>query len=136
MEGIKTAVVMLVAGSLLYQCGRRVSQWTEQDEEPRQQPGLEQLIKAGLCRQVEKQVNPALHPSTNTCRPPTAEHTAPSPASALRLPLSQYRFSRAANIRSNTLQGQVLLGYLAPRFLHLISNIYFLFYLVFSPFLI
>lgn len=55
VEGIITTVVMLVAGSLLCQCGRRTSQWLEQEPRPAATRHSEQLIKAGLCRQVEKQ---------------------------------------------------------------------------------
>lgn len=91
----------------------------------------EQLIRAGLCRQVEKQAaTPALH--TDTCRSPTPERSLLFPTSAPRLPFFYYPFSRSVNIRSDPLRGQVLLSFLAPRFLHLIFNIYFPFSPLFS----
>lgn len=50
----------------------------------------EQLIEAGLCRQVEKQAaNPALY---RAIRPPTPERSVLSPTSVLHLPFSHSPF--------------------------------------------
>lgn len=76
-------------------------------------------------RQVEVRVaNLAFHLGSNTCRLPTSAHLRTSPTSAPLLFLPHHIFSNLANIRPSTLREQVLLCYLAPRFLHLIFNIY------------
>lgn len=53
----------------------------------------EQLIKAGLCRQVEKQAaNPALYRALLPIGPPTPERPMLSPTSVLHLPFSHSPF--------------------------------------------
>lgn len=85
-------------------------------------------------RQVEiRVVNLSFHLGSNTCPLPTPARPPMSPTSAPLLFFPHLPVSNPANIRSSTLREQVLLCFLAPRFLLLIFNIYVFFPLVFSP---
>lgn len=77
--------------------------------------------------------NPILHLGSDTCRLPAPARPPVFPASAPLLVVPHRPFSNPGNICSSTLGEQVLLCYLAPRFLHLIFNIYVFFFSCFLP---